>query len=355
MNSQHQHELKNGLLQSLLWMAAAGVLLLLLNWFNEAKAFERRTMLFPYYEPQEVLNSAVKHHYEEETSALLAQLQALELATSKFCSGDQALGMLKTQYAKTYLAWLKLSAVVVGPMLDNNTVRQIDFRPARVNLLERAIKQQPKGAQGMALVGSPAKGFPSFEYLLLQRDFKPGTAQCAYAKEVVQDLARTVGALNWKPLGNLTMPLYFNQQVGALHNLSWERMEKPILKNQDAEARGEAASWPLSELGLTQQSWLAHWHGIEALLVLKSEVVPQANRSVVPMEAYLRGLGKIDLANELVKHSMAVSTALLLSRPESADGTERAVKAIKVLKGFMAQEVAKELKVSIQFSSSDGD
>ncbi|MCR2745505.1 imelysin family protein [Limnobacter parvus] len=355
MKPQHQHEFKNGLLRGLIWVAAAGVLLLLLNWFNEAKAFDRSTMLFPYYEPQEVLNSVVKQHYEKETSALLEQLQLLESSTSKFCGGDLALDTLKELYARTYLAWLELSAVVVGPMLDNNTVRQIDFRPVRANLLERAINQQPKGVQGMALVGSPAKGFPALEYLLLQPNFKPATAPCAYAMELVQDIARTTGALKWQPADKLTMSLYFNQQVGALHNLSWERMEKPMLKNKDAEARGEPASWPLSGLGLAQQSWLAHWHGIEPLLVLKSEVVPQANLNVVPLEAYLRGLGKIDLADELVKHSTAVNTALLLSRPASANSTERAVKAVKVLKGFMTQELAKELSVSIQFSSSDGD
>lgn len=364
MNPQHQHELKTGLLRGLVWVILAFVLLLVLNFANSAvaaKPVDRSDMLFPYYEVTEVLNSVATHHHAKDSAVLSDQLDALSVATAQYCKTDGKtlpanMQQLQAQYAKAYLAWLELSAVVIGPMLDNNTVRQIDFRPLRLNLLERAIKKQPQGAQAMALIGSPAKGFPALEYLLTQNDFKSGTPQCNYAHEVVLDIARTVAGLKWDDAQALGagMQLYFNQLVGATHNLAWERMEKPLLKNKD-EAGANAGHWPFSEFHLTEKVWAAQWQGIEHLLMVTGQTVPQANTQVIPLEAYLRGLGKIELADTLVNYSSAVSVAMRSNDITKPASVEQSVKALKVLKGFLESEVAKGLKVSIQFSSSDGD
>ena len=364
MNPQHQHELKTGLLRGLVWVVLAFVLLLVLNFANSAvaaKPADRSDMLFPYYEVAEVLNSVAIHHHAKDTALLRDQLEALSVATAQYCkTGGKAqpanMQQLQGQYAKAYLAWLELSAVVMGPMLDNNTVRQIDFRPLRLNLLERAIKKQPQGAQAMALIGSPAKGFPALEYLLTQNDFKSGTPQCNYAHEVVLDIARTVAGLKWDDAQaqGTGMQLYFNQLVGATHNLAWERMEKPLLKSKD-EADANAGHWPFSEFQLTEKAWAAQWQGIEHLLMVTGQTVPQADTQVIPLEAYLRGLGKIELADTLVKYSSAVAVAMRSNDITKPASVEQSVKALKVLKGFLESEVAKGLKVSIQFSSSDGD
>lgn len=346
--------MKSGLFPALGCSVVGGVVLLFNTLAMAAKPVDRSTMLFPYYEVPEVLGSAVNHHYRKDTATLLQGLQQLNNSTALYCKGEAGLKALKTNYSEAYLAWLELSAVVIGPLLDNNTVRQIDFRPLREKLLERAIKKQPKGEQAMALVGSPAKGFPALEYLMLQSSFKPGSAECDYAQEVVKDIQRTVGDLRWKELPD-NMQLYFNQMVGALHNLGWERMEKPLLKNRDLQAEHGTSEWPFAAVGLTTQAWAAQWRGIEHVLVLNSATVPQANRHVVPLEAYLRGLGQIELADTLVKHTDAVDKALRTNDIATPATVERSVKALRVLKGFMEQGVAKGLKVSIQFSSSDGD
>lgn len=376
MNPQHQHELKTGLLRGLVWVVLAFVLLLVLNFANSAvaaKPVDRSDMLFPYYEVTEVLNSVATHHHAKDSAVLSDQLDALSVATAQYCkTGGKAqpanMQQLQGQYAKAYLAWLELSAVVMGPMLDNNTVRQIDFRPLRLNLLERAIKKQPQGAQAMALIGSPAKGFPALEYLLTQNDFKSGTPQCNYAHEVVLDIARTVAGLRWQTSATQAnqddaqalgagMQLYFNQLVGATHNLAWERMEKPLLKNKDEASANMAPAghWPFSEFQLTEKAWAAQWQGIEHLLMVTGQTVPQANTQVIPLEAYLRGLGKIELADTLVTYSSAVAVAMRSNDITKPASVEQSVKALKVLKGFLENEVAKGLKVSIQFSSSDGD
>lgn len=364
MNLQHQYEFKNGVLRGLAWVVLAFVLLLVLNFANSAvaaKPADRSDMLFPYYEVAEVLDSVAIHHHAKDTAVLRDQLEALSVATARYCETDgnaqpAHMQQLQAQYAKAYLAWLELSAVVMGPMLDNNTVRQIDFRPLRLNLLERAIKKQPQGAQTMAMIGSPAKGFPALEYLLTQNNFKSGTPQCNYAHEVVLDIAHTVAGLKWDDAQaqGTGMQLYFNQLVGATHNLAWERMEKPLLKNRD-EADANAGHWPFSEFQLTEKAWAAQWQGIEHLLMVTSQTVPQADTQVIPLEAYLRGLGKIELADTLVAHSSAVDVAIRSNDITKPASVQQSVKALKVLKGFLESEVAKGLKVSIQFSSSDGD
>ena len=68
MNPQHQHELKTGLLRGLVWVVLAFVLLVVLNFANSAvaaKPVDRSTMLFPYYEVAEVLNSVAIHHHNK--------------------------------------------------------------------------------------------------------------------------------------------------------------------------------------------------------------------------------------------------------------------------------------------------
>lgn len=367
MNPQHQHELKTGLLRGLVWVVLAFVLLLVLNFANSAvaaKPADRSDMLFPYYEVIEVLDSVAIHHHAKDTAVLRDQLEALSVATAQYCKTDGKtqpahMQQLQAQYAKAYLAWLELSSVVMGPMLDNNTVRQIDFRPLRLNLLERAIKKQPQGAQAMAMIGSPAKGFPALEYLLTQNNFKSGTPQCNYAQEVVLDIARTVAGLKWDDAQaqGAGMQLYFNQLVGATHNLAWERMEKPLLKNRDEASANMAPTghWPFSEFQLTEKAWAAQWQGIEYLLMVTGQTVPQADTQVIPLEAYLRGLGKIELADTLVAHTSAAGAAMRSNDITKPASVEQSVKALKVLKGFLENEVAKGLKVSIQFSSSDGD
>ena len=357
MNPQHQYELKAGLLRGLVWVALTFALLLVGNLAAAAPVAtppDRSSMLFPYYETEDVLASVATHHYAKDTFDLLAQLESLNTATVQYCKGRATQEQLKAQFAKAYLAWLKLSAVVMGPMLDNNTVRQIDFRPVRLNLLERAINKKPQGAQAMALIGSPAKGFPAFEYFLTQDNFKSETPQCNYAQEVVLDISRTVADLKWDKaqVMGADMPLYFNQLIGATHNLAWERMEKPLLKNKDEAG---VAHWPFMELQLTEKAWAAQWQGIEHLLLVNSQSVPQANAQVIPLEAYLRGLGKIELADNLVQHSSAVAAAIRNNDIENPASVAQSVKALKVLKVFLESEVARGLKVSVQFSSSDGD
>jgi uncharacterized protein len=145
--------------------------------------------------------------------------------------------------------------------------------------------------------------------------------------------------------------------VGATHNLAWERMEKPLLKNKDEAGANmrPAGHWPFSELQLTEKAWAAQWQGIEPLLMVGSQTVPQADVQVIPLEAYLRGLGKIELADTLVKHSSAVAAAMKSNDITKPGSVQQSVKTLKVLKGFLESEVARGLKVSIQFSSSDGD
>lgn len=369
MHSQHKNELKHGLFRGLVYILLVSVSLLLSNLTQAATSPQSVSALFPYYQAREVLNSATVHHYTKDTELLRQELKQLSRMTSQYCEGGThpiQLKDVKAQSIKTYLSWLELSAVVLGPLLQNNVVRQIDFRPLRVNLLERAIQNQAQGKQDMALVGSPAKGFPAFEYLVQQSAFQPGTLQCKYAEAVVLDMVRTIDQLNWQSDISTSdeedsrevrseLQLYFNQLLGAVHHLTWERMEKPLLKTRDEGASKSAAHSTAIPVGLSEQAWAAQWHGISDLLVMSGQTVPNAKVQVVPIEAYLRGLGKIELADQLQAHCNSVNAAIKSSSLQDPSSVQQSIKTSKNLKAFLENELAQGLNVSIQFSSSDGD
>lgn len=381
MHAQHTHELKDGLLRGVVYFLLVSVSLVVSNLAQAAISPQSGTLLFPYYQASEVLNSATAHHYAKDTAALSEELKQLSRVTRQYCNGNSSqtqLKAVKEQSLKTYLSWLELSAVVLGPMLQNNVVRQVDFRPLRLNLLERAIQKQAQGKQDMALVGSPAKGFPAFEYLVQQAQFQPSTPQCKYAEEVVLDISRTIDQLKWQSDFSASdeedarevkseLQLYFNQLLGAVHNLTWERMEKPLLKIRDESASisssksfSKSAAPSVAQIslmppGFSEQAWAAQWHGISDLLVMSGQTVPNAKVQVVPIEAYLRGLGKIEIADQLKAHCNKVTAALQASSLQNPSSVQQSVQASKNLKSFLENELAKSMNVAIQFSSSDGD
>ncbi|HEX4879533.1 MAG TPA: imelysin family protein [Limnobacter sp.] len=316
---------------------------------------DRSALLFPYYQPDELLASVTRFHFEPQNRALNTQVRALNDVLQTYCQGQGTLQAVRMQHQQATLGWLGLSAVVMGPMLANNTVRQVDFRPLRENLLNRAIAKQPEGAQQMALVGSPAKGFPALDHLLFGNIAQPGSPACAYAVLVAQDLAQTFAALDWRGLGmQPDLPLYFNQLLGGVQRLAWEGMQKPWTQHRDAGAQG-AVRWPHHDTGLTVAAWKTQWQSLEDLLVMQSPFVPDSSRQAVPLEAFLRGLGKLDLADALLAACARVDAAMAIVDANNPDAVMAAARALQALRATLETQVARGLNVSIQFSSSDGD
>ncbi len=329
---------------------------------------DRGNLLFPYYSQAELLSSVIEHHHANMAHRLEARVSKLSESLGDFCEGQADQQVVKNNYAQTMLAWHGLSAVVWGPMLEKNTVRQIDFRPFRQNLLERAIQKQPRNPQDMALIGSPAKGFPALEHLLFVSPLQPDTPACQYAVQLGRDIHGHLAGLEWQtpPVENMDeseqaqslfagMQAYFNQVVGGVHHLSWEQIEKPRLKAIDQQLPLSQAQWPLNQLSMTPQAWRAQWAALSDLLVLKADAVPDPDHEVVPLEAYLLGLGQIELADGLSSRCQQLDASM--SQLDSANPVqiEVAVNQLNALETFLKQDVARGLKVSIQFSSSDGD
>lgn len=343
----------------------------------EALAADR---LFPFYSVDQTLQSIAVHHYGLRQQILKQELKALETSASSYCRGKSTMAEVQTQHARSYEAWLELSAVVWGPLLKDNTARQVDFRPLRINLLERAVAKAPKTQSDMATVGSPAKGFPALEYLLHGEPAKPATAQCNYLQAVVRDIAVVIEPLDFSVAGagtvenpdagntgdNKGLQLYFNQLIGAVHILGWEHIEKPLLKAREqspakspASGMATAGAWHALPSLPAQAQWSARWKSIDGLLALDAGLpanqVPDPTQHSLPLEAYIRGLGQLALADELVQKTRQVRAAIQSARPAQLDSVQPAVTALKNLKAFLERDVAQGLKVAIQFSSSDGD
>ncbi|HEX4843403.1 MAG TPA: imelysin family protein [Limnobacter sp.] len=352
-------EFKGGVLRALGWLV---VLAALLGFWMLADAAqtkvtlpERSGVLFPYYESEQLLGSVRRFHFESQSRVLHKQVQALSDAWQAYCQGDGTLDAVRKHHQQATLAWVSLSAVVMGPMLANNTVRQVDFRPLRENLLKRAIATQPEGAQQMALIGSPAKGFPALDHLLFGNTAQAGSLACAYAVQVALDLDRTFVALDWlEPSAQLDVQLYFNQLLGGVQRLAWDGMQKPWMQHQDAGTQGPV-SWPRSDTGLAGAAWVAQWQSLRNLLMVQGGGVPDASLQVVPLEAFLRGLGQLNLADALLAACVRADAAMALVDTRKPASVKVAAETLQALKATLETQVAMGLNVSIQFSSSDGD
>jgi predicted lipoprotein len=197
--------------------------------------------------------------------ALVAALRGLAEAPAASAAPAALLGPARARWRAAMLAWERLSAVSVGPLIERRSARQIDFTPTRPALIERAIQAQPQGAEAMERIGTPAQGLPALEWLLWTRPPTSGSPAARYALEVasaverealaLQAALRTLGERDWADAGEEAVAglnEFINQWVGGLERLRWAHMEKPL-------RAGTPGELPRAASGATAESWAAQW------------------------------------------------------------------------------------------------
>lgn len=305
------------------------------------------TLLFPYYESEQFLASTVKFHFEPATLGLKSAFNALKGATHAYCSGADgvSLAFVLERADSAYHAWLLLSAVVEGPMLEGNLPKALDFQPFRVTTVQRALASYAADPAVFNTLGSPAKGFPVMFYLLNRVKVQANSPECNYLLAVVHDSSQTIEALAWSA-SSLNAQLHFNQVLGAVQRLTWDQLEKPRLQALD---QGRVAA-PLNVQGLQVQ-----WAGVLQLLIHQGDVPPSPDEHLVSLEAYLRGLGHLKVAQPLRASVLRVDQAIQALRRTQFAGVSKTVTELKTLLTVLERDVAPALNVPVMFSSSDGD
>ena len=328
----------------------------------------------PFYGPPAFMQGVHKQWYAPRSAEFSMQAQALTRNIAALCeaapgSESAALAQARQGWKDTTLAWEKLAAVAIGPLIERRSLRQIDFMPTRPELIERAIRAAPADAKAMERVGTPAKGLPALEWLLWAKSVAPASPPCRYAQMVAAEVQAEAQALasgfaalaarDWaedEEAAVAPMSEFVNQWVGGLERLRWANMEKPLRAATTAQGNSrKPPAYNRAASGLTAQAWAAGWEGVSALAAFRAGGVPQPGQDLVPIETYLRGRGLNPLASKLadtVRQTDAAMTGLTADQNQRVLGAARSLSAVKRL---AEAEVAPALEVNIGFSDADGD
>lgn len=322
----------------------------------------------PFYKPGDVVAGLYQHWAQPRAAAFSDTAKKLHAALATFCSAPsaspQSAAAARSAWQTAVTDWERLSSVPFGPLIERRSVRAIDFQPTRPQLIERAIKQAPRGASAMERIGTPAKGLPALEWLLWEKPVTSGSQGCAYAVEVAADVAREADALqqafasarpgewdNEQTANAFTE--FVNQWVGSIERLRWQEIERPV---REAKSKSRsAARFPRHAAGSTADSWATHWNALRDLAVFSQQEVPQAGQAVIPMERYLLGRGQIALVQRWKKAFAEAATSMQGLTPGAQDKLLPAAKRLASIKRMAEEEVAPALNVSIGFSDADGD
>ena len=318
----------------------------------------------PFYTPPHFMQGVHAHWFAPRARDFAQEAAALGPALEKVCAGSiGALRPARAQWEATALAWDRLSAVAIGPLVQRRSLRQVDFWPTRPQLIERAIRANPKDLRALERVGTPAKGLPALEWLLWTQPIAAGTPSCRYAVLLAGELDAEARALaqgfaelaakDWNAdpeAATAAMGELLNQWVGGIERLRWAHIEKPV-----RSAGGEAPEWPRQASGSTNASWNAQWQGLGTLATAAGNNVPMPGRGLVPLETYLRGRGLNPLADQLAARVSQLTRQLYASETVDEKRALAISRPLSGLKRLAEAEVAPALEVNIGFSDADGD
>ncbi len=318
----------------------------------------------PFYTPVQALEALYRLHYQPQSQAFAQASAALGPALAAGCTAGGTLDEARARWREALLAWERLAAVQVGPLVERRSLRRLDFQPARPELIARAVKAAPADAAGMARVGTPAKGLPALEYLLWTKPAAPGSAECRFAQAVATDLQAEAAAIaaDFQALAarefddegeaaSNAFGEFINQWLGGIERLRWADIDKPI---QSADGRPPA--YPRLASDSTAAAWQARWQSLRQLTAGPARPLGEG---LVPVEAYLRGRGQNPLADALAAQVAATTQAFerlggagAPARPEAA---QAAARALGTLKSLIEKQVAPALEVALGFTDADGD
>lgn len=305
-----------------------------------------RRVAVPAHAPPAFVEGALRYGYQPRAAEFTRAAAGLVATLDGGC-GPAA----QTAWRATLRAWVRLSAVAVGPLVERRSARRIDFAPTRPEQIERALARRPEGAAALEEIGSAGKGLPALEWLLWRRT---DAAACAYARQVAQDVAREAAALEAGFAALLagprneaevaaTMSALVNQWIAGIEQLRLQGIERALQAGRRA-ARISAGSAAAERV--------ARWEALRALAVFDGGAAPAAGAGLVPLETYLRGKGLNPLADRLRSAALRAGRGLDESHPAVL---RQAAGRLAALKHLVEAEVAPALDVRVGFSDADGD
>lgn len=323
--------------------------------------------------PQAFVAGQWQGWYVPQAQAFEASAGALVQALQQHCGGGPRLAA-QQRWREALMAWSRLSAVSVGPLIQRRSARRIDFSPTRPELIDKAIAALPAEARpdsaAMDTVGSAARGFPALEWLLWTR---PGdrldAPTCRFAVWLGQDLLAEAQALHTDfqaQARTLAGPQpdpaqvaeafseALNQWTGGLEQMRIQGLERP----QHDPAASRLAAKPQggrapSGAGLAERQ--ARWSALRQLASAPAGSATASAAPWVPYDTYLRRLGHAALADRLAGAVRTADKALDDASRGDSGLLRTASRRLVELTALMQGEVATTLDVRLGFTDSDGD
>jgi uncharacterized protein len=267
-------------------------------------------------------------------------------------------------WVNTMLAWERLAAVAVGPLLERRSARAIDFWPTRPAQIQRLLESASITAVAqLDTAGATARGLPALEWLLWKTDGS-GHAQ-AYASVLAQQVLAESHALQagyqtltsterteeeaWALYGE-----WFGQAVGGLDQLRIKKMA-PDTRGKDS------APWVRGVSGQTAACWQAQAQGLQAFLLgsPSAQAATQAATSGWPvagsLNSLLLGRGHLRDSLTLQERTTTMLRAVQAARPGNA-ASVRAAQATLAQLSTLANGLAGDvLAITMGFTDADGD
>ncbi|WP_157900255.1 imelysin family protein [Rhodoferax koreensis] len=306
-------------------------------------------MAWPFVYPADFVRNALQAHFLPAAEAFAASSAAL---SDQLAPGCAPLPAARERWRAALLAWERLAAVAVGPLIERRSARTVDFWPTRAAMVDAAVAAAPADLTALERIGAPAKGLPAIEYLLWQT--QPDAAQCSYAALLAQECAAEAKAIlaafhdmarrEWTT--DTALPVlqdWIGQAVGGLEQLRWKRIGKPA-------RGGRKTDWPRFASGTTRASWQATWNGLEDFVR-----GPENNEAFTGVTGLLRGRGDIDIGDELEASAERTHASVFAADPAKPASISSAQKAVAQTKSVLEDKAAAAMQIMVGFSDADGD
>ena len=297
------------------------------------------------------------HGFAEQADRLVSQ-------TRQHCADPAASAKLREAWQQTLLAWSSLSSPAIGPVVTRQTQRMIDFWPALPSLIDASIIKAPQTVADLVRIGTPAKGLPAMDDLLLRDVHDEVTFH--YLELLTQDIAaeaqglerelRQMAAQDWPLQDEATAEAFTewgNQWLGGLDRLRWMQIEQPV---QRARTRPQQFNgkppFPRLQAQDNRVEWRARWQA----LLAQARTSAQVRNGPIPIETLLRQQGHAALADRWAA-ALDASTQELDQLPTPVDDASlmHLSRTMKVASQMYLDEVAQALGILIDFSGKDGD
>jgi len=318
---------------------------------------------------------------EFETLATELEARAAELRDAP---SVETLEAAQSAWWNARAPWKRTDVFAFGPYaaLPVRLGVQIDFFPARPETVDGVLEgDTPLDADGMALLGAPAKGLTAIEYLLfdpavdLVAEFESNPRRGEYVASAASDLVQRIEQIRqaWHPdfgnyLGelldagrtstefstlNAALGELVNRMGYALENDRNEKLGRALGDTADGTPRPDLVESPFSHRSI--EDLRDNLHGIELLLL------GDAASGIAALDTYLEARGRHlgrrfrEQLGACYAALDAIPAPLASALGDAPESVREFMKQLSAMQRLVQVDLINALSLTVGFNDNDGD